>query len=141
VRAEVLCRTREASRLKDDIVAMRAKMRAAQREPEDGRWHLKHGRGGLVDAEFIVQYLCLREAANHPAVVAWSDNWRQIEALQAVGVLTPEQATALVDAMRALRHALHRRALQQADERADAAEFADERAFIAALWRQILGDD
>jgi glutamine synthetase adenylyltransferase len=33
-----------------------------------GRWHVKLGRGGLVDVEFLVQGLQLVHGAAHPAV-------------------------------------------------------------------------
>jgi len=43
---------------------MRAKMRAHRRAPRHG-YDAKHGSGGIIDAEFIAQYLVLSHARRH----------------------------------------------------------------------------
>jgi len=70
LRSLVLRRARDARVLADDIVQMRLKMRRALDASEDGRFDLKHGEGGLVDLEFLLQYLVLREARTHPGLTA-----------------------------------------------------------------------
>jgi glutamate-ammonia-ligase adenylyltransferase len=120
---------------------MRARMRANLEKREAARWDVKQGGGGLIDAEFITQYLCLRHAQAHPAVVEYTDNWRQLEALAAAGLVSAAQKDALLAAERAYRGWLHRRALQTQDALADDADLQEHRAAVGALWDQVmLGD-
>lgn len=64
---EILCRPRDAGQLVIDIADMR--LRIATQHPNPPLWEVKHWRGGLVDAEFIAQYLMLRHAAAHPEII------------------------------------------------------------------------
>ena len=58
---DVLHRPRDPEKLRDDLLAMRAEM--AQHKPPAGPLDVKLARGGLVDLEFLVHYLQLRERA------------------------------------------------------------------------------
>ncbi len=136
VRREVLTRPRDARKLLQEVREMRQKMRASLEQRVAGRWDVKQGVGGLVDTEFLVQFLLLRSAAKHPELITYTDNWRQIEALTAVGVFLEVEASALVQAGRTYRNWMHRRALQEAEALADEAQFTDERAQIRRLWSQ-----
>jgi len=66
VRGDTLARKRGDAALRDDIVAMRRKMRAELDRSDAARFDLKQGEGGLVDLEFLLQYLVLRSADTHP---------------------------------------------------------------------------
>ena len=63
----VLGATRDARRLLIDVADMRR--RIADENPRPSSWDLKNRPGGLIDLEFIVQYLVLREAASSPQVL------------------------------------------------------------------------
>lgn len=136
VRREVLTQPRDAQKLLQEVHEMRQKMRASLEKRAVGRWDVKQGVGGLVDAEFLVQFLLLRDAAKHPQLIAYTDNLRQIEALTAIGVFSEADASTLVQAGRAYRNWMHRRALQEAEPLADEAQFTEERAQIQRLWSQ-----
>jgi glutamate-ammonia-ligase adenylyltransferase len=62
-----LCRPRDPDKLLRDVADMRA--RVATHRPPKGPWDFKLLRGGLFDVDFIVQYLCLRHASAHPAIL------------------------------------------------------------------------
>ncbi|SEQ19336.1 glutamate-ammonia-ligase adenylyltransferase [Solimonas aquatica] len=113
LRREVLCQARDAQKLRQDIVEMRAKMRANLDKSSEEFWDVKQGEGGLIDIEFIAQYLLLREAHRAPAVIEYSDNWRQLDALAEAGVLDGADREVLIEAYRALRGISHRHALQR----------------------------
>ena len=66
--AEVLTAPRDGDKLLRDVADMRARI-AREHNPGDP-WSIKHCRGGLVDIEFIAQYLQLRHAHDHPGVLA-----------------------------------------------------------------------
>ncbi len=138
VRREVLCRVRDVPALRKDVVEMRAKMRGSLEKRGAGKWDVKQGSGGLIDAEFLTQFLCLRDAHECAGLIEYTDNWRQLEALAVARRISPDQKDRLLRAVRSYRGWLHRRALQQADGLADQADFTDARADIEALWQQLV---
>ncbi len=58
-RNAALKKSRDLSQLKQDVIDMRAKMRQQLEVKAAGKIDLKQGQGGLVDIEFLAQYLCL----------------------------------------------------------------------------------
>jgi glutamate-ammonia-ligase adenylyltransferase len=71
---EVLTRPRDAKALLADVADMRRRMRREHSRPADADpWNLKHRPGGLIDAEFIVQYLLLRTPVAMPVLQNGTD--------------------------------------------------------------------
>ena len=70
VRRDTLAQPRDIAQLRDDVVAMRRRMRAELDRSDAARFDLKQGAGGLVDLEFLLQYLVLRDGARHPSLLA-----------------------------------------------------------------------
>ncbi|MGH8442913.1 MAG: bifunctional [glutamate--ammonia ligase]-adenylyl-L-tyrosine phosphorylase/[glutamate--ammonia-ligase] adenylyltransferase [Nevskiaceae bacterium] len=134
VRRTVLTRPRDAGKLRRDVIEMRERMRKSLDKSSTERVDVKQGAGGLTDIEFITQYLVLRHASAHPALLDWPDHWRQTEALVAAGVLKAGQAAELIETYRTYRGWLHRRSLQQLDGCAPPGEFAAGRERTRALW-------
>lgn len=97
---EVLCQPRDVEELRAAVADMRARM--AQSHVAASPWQLKHWRGGLVDAEFLVQYLQLRFAHAHPEVIE-GNTALACEKLAEVGALEIEDAKMLADAVRLFR--------------------------------------
>jgi glutamate-ammonia-ligase adenylyltransferase len=92
----VLSRPRDSEKLRADIADMRR--RVAQQHPTDREWEIKYRRGGLVDIEFLAQYLQLRHAAEHPEVINPNSS-AAIAALGAAGLLPAVDAALLGDAL------------------------------------------
>src|SRR5690606_28623898 len=69
VRATALAQARDPDVLRQDIAGMRERMRGELDRSSAERFDLKHGRGGLTDLEFLLQYLVLREAHAHPGLL------------------------------------------------------------------------
>ena len=88
--------------------------------------------GSLADFDEL-----LREAHREPALVAYSDNWRQLDALTDAGVITAEDRDALIQAYRALRGWSHARGLQQQPVMAPAGSFATEREQVRRVWARV----
>jgi glutamate-ammonia-ligase adenylyltransferase len=95
-----LGKERDPAKLVADVADMRR--RIADEHPRPSALDLRNRRGGLVDIEFIAQYLLLREAARMLRVLR-RDIAGAIEALGAAGVLEPPVAQALGDALALLR--------------------------------------
>ncbi len=138
IRREVLMRPRDPETLRREIVDMRAKMRANLDKSTAEVWDIKQGAGGLVDIEFITQYLVLRDAHTDAGIVEWSDNWRQLEALARARSIDDDDVTALIRCYRSYRTWAHAQALQQAKSLADAAAFTVDRTSVSAIWQRVL---
>jgi glutamate-ammonia-ligase adenylyltransferase len=139
VRRAVLRTPREAAKLRQDIADMRRRMRAHLDREVAGRWDVKQGVGGVIDVEFITQYLVLRDAPRDAGIVRYSDNWRQLEALERAGSLSAAERDALIAVYRSYRALLHRRALEDEDALIDDSQLRGERETIRALWQEFLG--
>jgi len=95
--AAVLTAPREPGKLVRDVRAMR-KLIASEKGDKDP-WDLKLVSGGLIDIEFVAQYLVLAHARRHPGLLKTSTRAVIAEA-GACGLLTPEEAETLADAHR-----------------------------------------
>lgn len=94
---KTLTRRRDADKLLADVADMRERM--AREHKGESPWEVKHRRGGLIDIDFIAQYLQLRHAADHPEVLA-VESTRVIERCASAGLLDAEDAAILRRALR-----------------------------------------
>lgn len=94
VRQHVL-KPHDPVRLLRDVCEMRA--RIAKQFPTQNPWALKHMRGGMVDLDFIAQYLVLRHAPTHPKL--WQRSAPEVfEAAKEAAILSDDDASALIGA-------------------------------------------
>lgn len=91
----ILTTERDPDKLLLDVASMRA--RVAKDKPAKSIWEIKLTRGGLLDVEFLLQYLQLRHASAHPEVISGNTN-AAISGLQKAGVLSAEAAATLTAA-------------------------------------------
>ena len=98
LRAQVLGRARAAPSLIDDVAAMRLRMRAELDRSDAAALDVKQGEGGLVDLEFLLQAMVLRDAAAMPALCAPRRTPALIDALHAAGRLDAASRDALLAA-------------------------------------------
>jgi glutamate-ammonia-ligase adenylyltransferase len=96
----VLIRPRDPERLAGDVASMRRRMEAHGRPASP--WDVKQAPGGLIDVEFIAQYLMLLHAAEHPRVLH-ANTAAALAALARHGLLAPDAAEALIQAGRLWR--------------------------------------
>ncbi|HAP24062.1 MAG TPA: bifunctional [glutamate--ammonia ligase]-adenylyl-L-tyrosine phosphorylase/[glutamate--ammonia-ligase] adenylyltransferase, partial [Achromobacter sp.] len=68
IREDILVAPRDTAALRNEVLAMREKINAGHPNTTD-RFDLKHDRGGMVDVEFVTQYLVLCHARTHPVLV------------------------------------------------------------------------
>ena len=136
IRREVLTRARKASRLKHEVGDMRERLRQERQDKTAASFDLKEAPGGLVDIEFLVQYLVLLNTARHPELSAWTDNVRLIHALSSTGVLDEDSAGFLRLAYLTFRSTIHRLNLQQKPAHVPEDQFADLRQGVAEIWNR-----
>ena len=141
IRADTLSRRVRRDKLRDDVVSMRQRMRAKLDKSDADQFDLKQGVGGIGDIEFIVQYLVLANADEHPQVYYYSDNIRQLEALAAVGSIDEKTSSRLQEVYRLFRLRLHHLILDEQKPLLAAHDLANERSFVIEIWEQVLGAD
>ena len=91
-----------------------------------------------MDIEFLVQYLILRHAHNHPQIIRWTDNVRLIQALNDAGILGDTTAFGLRRAYLVYRALVHRLNLKQQPARIDDDRFEAARRFVVRTWQRFL---
>ena len=136
IREGVITAPRDAQLLRDEITSMRGKVRIAHPVKGD-LFDVKHSRGGMVDAEFAVQYLVLTQSAAHPALSANVGNIALLQRAEAARLLQPGVGEAAAKAYRTLRSVQHRARLNEAPTQVPAGELAVEQAAITALWQAV----
>ncbi|PWF42496.1 bifunctional [glutamate--ammonia ligase]-adenylyl-L-tyrosine phosphorylase/[glutamate--ammonia-ligase] adenylyltransferase, partial [Massilia glaciei] len=143
VREAVLQRERGAQedQLRSEVLAMRRKMLSAH----PGRaelFDLKHDAGGMIDIEFMVQYLVLRHAARYPQLCANAGNIALLRMAGELGLIDAALAGAVGDAYRAMRRLQHLARLQGRDAaRVEPGALAAHTGAVLALWRAVFGED
>jgi len=90
LRKEILCRVRDEEKLRIDIVDMREKMRQAKIMLDSDKFDLKQGHGGIVDIEFMVQYMVLRWASEYPQLTTHTETMVLLDTLKDLELLEPE---------------------------------------------------
>src|SRR4029079_6557356 len=89
----VLTRPRDSAKLAGDVVTMRRRMETHNRPASV--WDIKQIPGGLVDVEFIAQYLMLLHAAHHPEILL-SNTGKALRTLARLGLIGADEARVLV---------------------------------------------
>jgi len=140
----LICSQRDVDRLHTDIVDMREKMREhlnpTKRSEKlvsgasEKAFNIKQGQGGIVDIEFLVQYLVLANGLAYPRLADWTDNIRLIEVLSEVGLLNEQEAEQLTVAYQDYRAAAHLSALKQQKETTSMDAFANYQQQVGQLW-------
>lgn len=141
IRDEVLRRPRELRELQGEIRGMREKMRDAH--PNDSElFDLKHDRGGIVDVEFIVQYLVLGHAREHAALTGNIGNLALLKLAAELGLIgkpLAEGAHAAYREFRALQHQLRLQGERYA--RVERPGVLDHARAVVNLWGAVLEND
>jgi len=124
--------------LAEEVVKMRGRMRRELSKSTAELFDIKQGEGGMIDIEFLVQYLVLLNAPAHPSLLTWSDNIRQLEALGTAGLLDTAGAEELAEIYRSYRNRVHLLSLAGEPRLAPHGDFAEQCATVQELWRHLL---
>lgn len=136
VRQAVITAPRDVGALRGEIMAMREKVRAAHPVKAE-RFDVKHSPGGMVDAEFAVQFLVLSQAASHPDLIPNVGNIALLQRAEAAGLLPAGVGAAAAAAYRELRRVQHKARLNEEPTQVTPPALAGERAAVLALWKAV----
>jgi glutamate-ammonia-ligase adenylyltransferase len=132
-------RTGREIELRNEVVKMRKRIHDGHPNRSE-LFDLKHDDGGMIDIEFIVQYLVLRHAAQHPRLTANAGNIALLKMAGDLGLIDAGLAAAVADAYRALRRLQHQVRLQgREDARVEPAQVAAHAAQVVRLWQACFG--
>lgn len=138
IREQVVLQVRDPATLKQEVVQMREKMRVSH-PPKADMFDVKHDKGGIIDVEFMVQYMVLLYAHQQPQLLENIGNIGLLHRLAALGLIDADAAEAVADAYRAYRKIIHSSKLQGKDAKVTTAEIAAQRKAVTHLWDELLG--
>ena len=138
LRVEVLRQERDEAILKKEILAMRKRMHDAHPN-NSGLFDVKHDAGGMIDIEFIVQYLVLRHAANHPGMTSDIGNIALLKLAGASNLIDAALAEQVANAYRLFRKIQHEIRLKGEDRaRISIDRVAESSEAVKELWHLVL---
>ncbi len=136
IRDEVLRQPRDPAVLRQEIVNMRQKMHDGHPN-NSGLFDLKHDRGGMVDIEFLVQFLVLAYSAAHSELTANSGNLALLTRAGEFGLIDTQLAQRVCATYRNLRALQHKMRLNnQLPCRVNPEEI--DATPVMALWKILL---
>ncbi len=137
IRFEVMTQQRDQQQLKTEVLAMREKMRQAK-HLQDDIFDLKHSVGGIIDVEFLVQYLVLLHAPQHPELTGNIGNIGLLRLMGQLGIINAKLAESVAAAYREYRHTQHMLKLQGAAQlTVDLPAISHHVENVTALWSQV----
>ena len=140
VRSSVITAPRDAALLRREIMAMRRQVSTA-RPVKAGVFDVKHSAGGMMDAEFAVQFLVLAHSANLPALCLNSGNIALLQSAEAAGLLPIGVGQRAARAYRVLRTVQHRARLNEEPTHVTLPGLQQERDAITQLWEAVFSID
>ncbi len=109
IRLNVLSKKIDITSLNAEIFSMRQRMlkQFLSKNANLTKFHLKHSPGGMIDIEFLVQYLVLKHSGEYSELLRYSDNIRQLESLAKCGILKKSDSQELIQSYINLREHVH----------------------------------
>lgn len=140
IRQQILTLPRQGAELAAKVREMREKISAGHPNRTE-LFDLKHDAGGMVDLEFVTQYLVLLHASQHAELVPNLGNIALLRISAELGLIDQTISQDAINAYRALRKRQHALRLQgEETARVPKQELADARQAVRTLWQQVLGD-
>ena len=140
-RREILRAPRDPGKLREEVLAMRRQMLEGHPNKSE-LFDLKHDRGGMVDIEFIVQYLVLAHSSRHTGLTANDGNIALLRVAADLDLIARDLSDAVRDAYRDYRRRQHGLRLNGARyARVPHKEVASAIEATRALWRAVFGTE
>jgi glutamate-ammonia-ligase adenylyltransferase len=139
IRRDVICAPRDALILRAEVIAMRQKMHDAHLN-KSSLFDLKHDPGGIIDVEFLVQYLVLAHAHVYPGLADNVGNLALLARAADSALVAPKTAQAVRAAYRDFRTLQHHQRMQgKIEARVAPEQVAQHIAGVKSLWNTLLG--
>jgi glutamate-ammonia-ligase adenylyltransferase len=135
IRIRILRQPRDLVKLKQEVLAMRQKMLDSHASRSPDYFDLKQDPGGIIDVEFMVQYLVLGHASTYPRLCGNVGNIALIRIAAELGLIQESLAEPVGNAYREYRRMQHAiRLSENAKGRIERAAVAGRIEAVRALW-------
>ena len=143
IRRDVLALPRTLDQVRSEVTSMRIKMQkhlgTSQRQQQAGEFHLKQDAGGIIDIEFLAQFVVLAYSHEYPSLTKWSDNVRIFAEVALLGIWDKQVCQDLTDAYLRIRAATHQLALSEQSLLVDESLWQETRALVQSQWQHLMG--
>lgn len=136
IREGVIRKKRDLKTLKTDVLDMRNRMKKEHLKTKKGFFDIKQGSGGIIDIEFLVQYLILKNSYSHPGLTLWTDNVRLLETLAQEKIIQQKECEAIQKAYLVMRKAIHRLNLQEKELLLPITQFSDLKNHVVTAYNK-----
>ncbi len=138
IRNEILSVKRDKNKLVKDIILMRERLRKEKIYKQEDMFDLKQGYGGIIDIEFLIQYLVLSYSHSYPDLLKWTNNIKFIQHFEKIGILSADHAKTLKKGYTAYRAAIHSLNFTEKKGLINADNFKTIRKNIIKIWEQYM---
>ncbi len=141
LREQVLRQPRDEAALRESILSMRLKMHEAHPN-KSNLFDIKHDAGGMIDIEFIVQFLVLRYAASYPEMTGDIGNIALLKLSGQLQLIDASLADSVANAYRLFRKIQHQMRMKGEDRaRVAIDQVAAASDAVKRCWQAVLGTD
>ncbi len=138
IRKKVLCIKRNIEDVRSSVLEMRNKMLSANKSDSNSVFNVKKDVGGIIDIEFMVQFLVLSHAHKFPQICEYTDNVRILESCAEAGLIDSSDNSILKEIYLKYRKYLHQVSLQMSSDFAELDKFNSERQVVQKYWASLL---
>ncbi len=139
VKKGILARPRDMERLRASIGEIRDRVIRDSLARTRKAFDLKRGEGGLMDIEFMVQFMVLAHCHRFPVLAHVTHCGTSIKVAKRLGLLAPGQAHWMHRAYQEYRRTINRMSLAGKPTLASPERFLGLREKVKTLWKQIIG--
>ena len=142
IRHDVLSFARDGKVLTQEVISMREKLH--QGHPQTGTsFDLKHDVGAMIDIEFMIQYLILKNAHHEPSLIQNIGNIALLNECAKCHLISDEEALSVANAYRLFRKLQHQTRLnglqiRELEDDVMSKEIETARQTVKNLWNRLL---
>ncbi|MDE2402301.1 MAG: bifunctional [glutamate--ammonia ligase]-adenylyl-L-tyrosine phosphorylase/[glutamate--ammonia-ligase] adenylyltransferase [Burkholderiales bacterium] len=140
-RRAALSTVRDTPALREEVLSMRDRLRSAHACPPE-QFDIKHSPGGMIDVEFVVQYLVLNHSHQNPELLDNVGNIALLHRAEEAELLPAGVGHSAAQAYRELRHVQHLARLNESPTKLEGdarAAIDTHRLAVLSLWNAVFG--
>jgi glutamate-ammonia-ligase adenylyltransferase len=134
IRKSILCMPRDIEKLKGEVREMRQKMHDGHPNPTE-LFDIKHDSGGMVDIEFMVQFIVLAYASKYPQLALNIGNLALLKTAAELKLIDQDISSALQAHYRELRRLQHQMRLNKTAARIESGRL--DISVVKTLWKML----
>ena len=135
LRSEILMQHRNSKSLQEEILSMRWLMKEKRKKVRKyDLVDIKHDKGGLIDIEFLVQYIILANASMYPKLCENIGNFALLEVIADLQLLPTSLTRRISEIFVKYRELIHKNRLNNSEGLVEEKIIAEEREKVDELW-------